>query len=148
MAGYNQGIFKPRNPKKYKGDPTNIVFRSSWELKFLIWLDGAPEVVSYSSEEMIVPYVCPTDGRWHRYFPDMVFTAKQADGSLKTFMVEIKPAAQTKPPTVQKKVTKKYINEVFTWGKNQAKWEAAKKYCDKKKWEFKILTEFDLYGQK
>lgn len=139
MAKY-QGFFRPNNPSKYKGDPTNIVYRSSWELKFMMYLDMHGDVISWSSEECIVPYKSPIDGRWHRYFPDFVFTKKDKE----TVMVEIKPHKQTKPPEIQKKKTKKYINEVVTWGVNEAKWKAAEEFCADRKWKFMIMTENEL----
>lgn len=139
MATY-KGFFKPKNPGKYKGNPTNIVYRSGWELKFMIYLDNHPEVVSWSSEEIIVPYRSPVDNRVHRYFPD--FLVKKKDG--KTLLVEIKPRAQTKPPEIQNKKSKRYITEVMTWGVNQAKWKAAEEYCADRKWQFLVLTEKEL----
>lgn len=139
MATY-KGFFKPKNPGKYKGNPTNIVYRSGWELKFMIYLDNHPEVISWSSEEIIVPYRSPVDNRVHRYFPD--FLVKKKDG--KTLLVEIKPRAQTKPPEIQNKKSRRYITEVMTWGVNQAKWKAAEEYCADRKWQFLVLTENEL----
>jgi hypothetical protein len=59
-------------------------------------------------------------------------------------LLEVKPKIQTKPPDVQKRKTKRYINEVVTWGVNQSKWKAAEEYCLDRGWEFKILTEEHL----
>lgn len=143
-AHYHQGRFTPKNPQKYEGDLSNIIYRSSWELKFFLWCDGNPNVIKYSSEEVIVPYIKPTDGKVHRYFVDAKITVKDINGNLKTYLIEIKPHSQTKPPTIKKKKTKSYIDSVITWSINEAKWEAAKKYADKKGYEFKILTEHEL----
>ncbi len=41
----HQGYFKPKNPQKYKGDPTNIIYRSGWELKFMLYVDSHPEIL-------------------------------------------------------------------------------------------------------
>ena len=139
MALY-QGFFKPKNPQKYKGDHTNIVYRSSWELKLMHRLDDDPNIMQWSSEETIIPYKSPIDGRWHRYFVD--FYVKKTNGEV--LLVEVKPKAQTVPPKVQSKKTKRYINEVVTWGKNQAKWAAAEEYCKDRKWKFVIMTEVEL----
>lgn len=108
------------------------------------WLDRNPSVISWASEELIVPYVSPVDGRYHRYFPDFLVKWKTASGQTKTMMIEVKPDRQTKPPVKKKRVTKQYINEVATWGVNQAKWKAANEYCLDRGWEFKVLTEHDL----
>lgn len=139
-----KGRFTPKNPKKYKGDPTNIIFRSLWERKFMHHLDTNTAVVEWSSEEVIIPYRSPLDNRIHRYFPDFYVKARNADGSIKEMIVEIKPKKETKEPVKKKRITKQYISEVTTWGKNQAKWSAAEEYCEDRGWEFMILTEDHL----
>lgn len=137
------GIFKPTNPRKYVGDHTNIIWRSTWECRVMTWLDKNPNVISWASEELIVPYISPVDGRWHRYFPDFLVKVNTQQG-LKTILIEVKPKKQTQPPKQQKRVTKRYITEVTTWGVNQAKWKAAEEYCLDRGWEFKIFTEDHL----
>ena len=138
------GMFKPKNPNKYVGDYKNIIYRSSWEARVMNWLDGNPNIVSWASEEVVVPYISPVDGRWHRYFPDFLVKVKTQNGATKTMMLEVKPKKQTQPPEKQKRVTKRYITEVATWGVNQAKWKSAVEYCKDRGWEFKILTEDHL----
>jgi hypothetical protein len=138
------GLFRPKNPSKYIGDYKNIVYRSSWECKVMDWLDRNPDVIAWGSEELTVPYKSPVDGRFHRYFPDFLIKLRTRDNKLKTLMIEVKPKKQTQPPTQQKRKTKQYINEVTTWGVNQAKWKAANEYCLDRGWEFKILTEDHL----
>lgn len=137
---YHKRLFKPIFPEKYSGDPTNIIMRSSWETMFANWCDKNPSIVRWSSEETIIPYRCPTDGKIHRYFVDFKITIK--DG--KTFLVEVKPAKQTSPPVYPGKQTQKYLTESLVFIKNQAKWEAAKNYCKDRGWEFKIITEREL----
>ena len=138
-----KGRFSPRNPQKYLGDPKNIVYRSSWELKIMSSFDKRPDVLSWSSEEMCVPYVSPVDGKRHRYFPDFIVKIQTTDGSVKTFMVEVKPEKQSRPPERKKRVTKQYIQEVVTWGVNQAKWKAAIEYCKDRNWNFIVMTSRD-----
>jgi len=139
-----KGKFKPRNPQKYKGNPANIVYRSSWELRFMMKLDADPTVIEWGSEEMIIPYKSPIDGRMHRYFPDFIVRRKTKEGITETVVVEIKPFAQTKEPTPSKTINKRYITEVQTWGINSAKWKAAQEFCEDRKWKFMILTEKEL----
>lgn len=139
-----KGKFSPKNPKKYKGDPTNIVYRSLWELRVMKYLDDNPAIIEWSSEELAIPYVCPTDNRRHRYFPDFIVKAKRADGTTQTMILEVKPKKETIEPKVSKKKTKSYITEVMTWGKNQAKWKAATEYCADRGWQFKLITEEHL----
>jgi len=139
-----QGYYKPKNYQKYEGDPTNIVYRSSWEKSVMHWLDEKDEVLKWSSEELAIPYISPVDNRKHRYFPDFKATIRSQDGTIKTYLIEVKPYKQTKEPKPQKRKTKQYITEVVTWGVNSAKWEAARNYCAAKGWEFMIITEKEL----
>jgi hypothetical protein len=108
------------------------------------WLDRNPDVIAWGSEELTVPYKSPVDGRFHRYFPDFLIKLRTRDSKLKTLMIEVKPKKQTQPPKQQTRKTKQYINEVTTWGVNQAKWKAANEYCADRGWEFRILTEDHL----
>lgn len=139
-----KGIFKPKNPQKYIGDPTNIIWRSTWECHYMSWLDRTPDVISWSSEEIAIPYKDPLRGHTRHYFVDFYVKVKDSKGNLNAYLVEIKPKYQTMPPEKKSKVTKKYINEVYTYGVNQAKWAAAKEYAADRGWQFKILTEDDL----
>ena len=139
------GKYYPKNPKKYKGDINNIVWRSTWELKLLKFLDESDSVLEYGSEEIVIPYYSPVDGKPHRYFVDFYVEARAIDGSVKKMLLEVKPAAQTQPPKSPKRRTKRYISEVMTYGVNEAKWKAAKEFCDEKGWEFRIITEAELF---
>lgn len=139
-----KGYFKPKNPSKYKGDPLNIIYRSRWEAVFMGYLDNHPDVLQWSSEELIIPYLSPIDGKWHRYFPDFVIKKRNPAGKVEIVVVEIKPLAQTKEPVKQTKINRRYITEVRTWGINQAKWQAAKQFCEKREWKFIIMTEKEL----
>lgn len=144
MAKTHKGRFSPKNPQKYKGDPTNIIYRSGWELRVMRYLDSNPAIIEWRSEEIAIPYISPVDNRFHRYFPDFIVKAKRRDGSIVTMMLEVKPKAQTIEPKPQTKRTKKYLTEVMTWGVNQAKWRAAQEYCLDQGWEFKLITEDHL----
>ena len=139
-----KGKFKPINRKKYKGDSREIIYRSLWELKFMNYCDSNKNILKWSSEEIIIPYRCPTDNRIHRYFPDFYIKYKDVKGKLREKVVEIKPAKQVKEPKIQKRRTKKYVTEVMTYAKNRAKWEAAEDFCKDRRWEFQIMTEKEL----
>lgn len=139
-----KGYFKAKAPTKYKGNPTNIIYRSSYELKLMMYLDRNPNVLEWASEEFFVPYKSPLDGKIHRYFPDFWVKKRNSEGIIETIVIEVKPKNQTIPPNPQKNMSKKYLYEVKEWGKNQAKWEAANKYCKQKGWKFLIVTEKEL----
>jgi len=138
------GKFTPKNPQKYVGDYTNIIYRSSWEARVMNWLDKEPSIISWASEELIIPYVSPVDGKRHRYFPDFLVKVRTKDGKQKTMLIEIKPKKQAMEPVKKKRITKQYIQEVATYGINQAKWKAATEFCLDRGWEFKVLTEEHL----
>jgi hypothetical protein len=120
-----KGKYTPKNPQKYRGDPTNIIYRSTWECRVMTWLDNNDNILEWGSEEFAIPYISPVDGRVHRYFPDFYVKVKQKDDIIQTMVLEVKPHKQTLEPKKKTRVTKQYINEVVTW-------------------QFKILTEYDL----
>lgn len=139
------GIFKPKNPEKYKGNPTRIIYRSMWEKKFMIFCDLNDSIVEWGSEEVIVPYRCPTDGRIHRYYPDFYIKVKSKSNIVKKYLIEVKPKRQTIQPTDKpKRKTAAWKREVLTYIKNKAKWEAAKEFCEDRQMKFLILTEDHL----
>ena len=144
-AKYYQGRFHPQNPQKYQGDVKNIIYRSSWELKFMKWCDTNNNILEYSSEEFFIPYFDPTTKKVRRYFPDFCVKYISSNGEIKKAVVEIKPLRETKEPVSTKNKRKKtLLNETLTYAKNQAKWEAAKEFCKDRLMEFKIITEKEL----
>ena len=137
-----KGRYFPTNPKKYKGNPNQIVYRSLWERKVMVYCDKNDAIIEWGSEEVIVPYLSPMDGKMHRYFPDFYMKVRQADGSTKKFIIEVKPKSQCKQPVKNpKRRTTKWFNEVKTFAINQAKWKSAREFCEDKGMEFKIFTE-------
>ena len=139
-----KGKYKPKHTRKYKGNPTNIIYRSLWELKFMKYCDGNKNILEWCSEEIVLPYRSPIDNRIHRYFPDFYIKVKENKGKVKKMIIEIKPKKQCVEPVPQKRKTKGYIFEVYEYAKNQAKWKAAKNYCLDRGYEFKVITEDEL----
>ena len=139
-----KGKFKPKNPQKYKGDFTNIVYRSLWELRFMKWCDMTPSVEEWGSETVIVPYVSPLDKKVHRYFVDFYIKVRNKNDATQKYLIEIKPERFTKPPVIPQKKTKRFIDEVFQYGVNEANWKAAFEFCQDRNMKFMILTEKDL----
>ena len=137
-----KGRYFPTNPKKYRGNPNQIIYRSLWERKVMVYCDKNDAIIEWGSEEVIVPYLSPMDGKIHRYFPDFYMKVRQADGSTKKFIIEVKPKSQCKQPVKNpKRRTTKWFNEVKTFAINQAKWKSAREFCEDKGMEFKIFTE-------
>ena len=140
-----KGIFKPSNPKKYKGDPNNIVYRSLWERKMMVYCDLNENVMEWASEEFFVPYYAPTTTRVRRYFPAFFIKYTDKEGKIRRSVIEVKPMRETVEPVVTKgKSRKTLITETTNYVRNQAKWKAAKEFCADRNLEFRIMTEKEL----
>ena len=139
-----RGKYYPSFPRKYKGDPTNIIYRSLWERKFMVYCDKNTKILEWGSEEIALPYISPHDSRVHRYFPDFYIKVQENTCKIKTYLIEVKPLKQTVKPKKPKRQTKGYIREAFEYARNQAKWKAAREYCAVRMWEFKVITEKEL----
>ena len=141
--GYKQGIYNPINKTKCKS--AVCIYRSGLELKYMRWLDSNKDVISWGSESVVIPYIKPTDGRVHKYFLDFVFTLKDKSGSLKKYIVEVKPAKQCLPPTKHgNKKPNTLLRENVTYATNVSKWNSAKQWANKNGFSFIIITEKDI----
>ncbi len=137
------GTYTPKHVEKYLGDARKVFYRSLWEYRFMRYCDDTPGIIQWSSEEIVIPYVKPTDGQVHRYFPDFRIDVRTATGGIKTSVIEIKPRGQRAMPKLRKK-TRKFLREVMTYEVNQAKWKAAEQYCAGRGWTFMVLDEYHL----
>ena len=136
-----KGKYKIKNPDKYLGDPSNVIYRSGWELAVMNWADTSPQIKKWGSEETVIPDICETDRKPHRYFMD--FSLQYDNG--RVVLVEVKPHQQTLPPKTGKGVSRrKVLNEGMTYIKNQSKWKAAQAYALDNGWHFEIWTENEL----
>ena len=139
-----KGRYKPTNKEKYLGDISKIQYRSMWERHVMKWCDDSAQVVQWNSEEVIIPYLCETDKRIHRYFMD--FLIKFKDGRI--VLVEVKPHVQTLPPkSGQGRARRTVLSEGMTYIKNTSKWKEAKRYALDRGWHFEIWTEHELYAR-
>ena len=144
-----KGKFKVKNPQKYIGDSSNVIYRSLMELNFMKWCERSEKVLKWNSEEVVIPYISPMDKKRHRYFPDFLIQTDKG-----WTLIEVKPLVQTKPPkkiliekvTLKKK--RRYVKAVQTWLVNEAKWNAAKKVCEVNGWKFELMTEKQLQPDK
>ena len=141
MMSYS-GRYRVKNLQKYVGNPSAVRYRSLWERQVFRWLDDNKNVLSWNSEEVVIPYRCKTDNKLHRYFMDLY--VKFNDG--KTYLIEIKPKKQTQPPKQPSRKSKKYLNEVMTYVKNLSKWTAAESYAKDRGMIFQIWTEDTIKG--
>lgn len=145
---YKQGNYKPINPQKYIGDPKNIPYRSGLEFRVCHKLDRAEYVVGWAIEPFAINYISPKDGLPHRYFIDFITVTLNPDGSKNVTLIEVKPYSQTIPPKYKGKKKSRYLKEALTYEVNQAKWQYARAYCEKKGWNFVIMTEQEILGKK
>jgi hypothetical protein len=149
MARFQQGYYKIKHKEKYLGDPAKVRYMSSWELSFFNFLDNNPNVIQWSSEEIPINYIKPTDGKVHKYFPDVFMCYKNKRGEIKWELIEIKPKQQTRAP---KRTSKHRLYEQLTYAVNVAKWKAAQQWCINqtqltgKTITFKIITEQQLFA--
>lgn len=148
MARFKQGYYNVVNKEKYIGKIDKVYYRSSWEYKFMLWLDLNKSVLNWSSEEIEIPYYKETSGKVHRYFPD--FYAKiEGSSGIKQYLIEIKPVKDTEmytPKTKTAKSQQRVVESALTMVTNQNKWNAAKEWCDKNDIIFMVLTENELFG--
>lgn len=147
MDNWVQGNYTVKRPDKYLGDPNNVRYLSSWELKFFEFCDNNENILKWASEEIPIQYGKP-DIRTGAivssiYLPDIFLVYKTKDGKVKKRLIEIKPHAQTKPSRSRK--ADKRAREQYTYIVNQCKWDAAQKWCDSRGIEFKVLTEKDQF---
>jgi hypothetical protein len=139
-----KGKYKLKNPEKYVGDKDNVVYRSSWERRMMNYFDQTDSVIRWASEPFPIPYYNNIKGRIARYFPDFLIQSIDKNGHKQTTLIEVKPYSETIEPRKRKRQTKKYLREVLTYDINRSKWESAKQYCEKKNWQWLIITEKDV----
>ncbi len=139
----------PKNKNKYKGRHYPIS-RSKLETKFMEIIDQDPKVVEWYSESFYISYVL--NGRTKRYYPDFFVKIEDPTFGTDSWVVELKPKKETRPPIPPKSTSQKSrktkLYEKQTWEKNKAKWEYARRFCKKMGYTFKIITEKDLNGGK
>lgn len=148
MTRYHQGRFHPKNKEKYIGDSSNIIYRSSWERHFMFYLDFSSNVLKWNSEDVVINYYNPMDGKTHRYFIDFYVEYLDKDGKVQKTLIEIKPKSEMSPPKEPKRKTVKsirnYNEAVRTYVKNRMKWEQAEKFARQNGLDFRVLNEDDL----
>lgn len=139
-----RGKFTPKNPEKYVGDSSKIVFRSRIELRYFQYFDTNPAILFWNSEETVVPYFDPVKGKMRRYFPDALIKIRDTSGNEKTLMIEFKHSSDLKEPVPGKKKSKRFLAECADWTTNQAKWTAARAWCAERGIQFQTMSEKEL----
>lgn len=142
-SGFRQGKFTPKHPEKYLGNSKDILYRSSWELRFCQFLDNNPNILKWGCEEISIPYIKPTTGKVHKYYVDFYIEYINKNNEVVHELVEIKPSKQLTRSTARKHKTRLY--EDITYAINTAKWDAAQKFATNHGWKFRLLTEEQLF---
>ena len=165
-AKTKQGHYNVQNTKKYVGDPTLVVYRSSWEFSFCKWCDFSPSVKRWSSEPIKVPYYdrvsnleeCkkygldpnnPKNWKVRYYFTDFWVEVIKGNKEMERWFIEIKPANKLKkpaPPPKDAKVQtiKKFNREAKEYLINEAKFAALNEWAKKHNSKFYVFTENTL----
>lgn len=150
MKNFYRGEYQVINKEKFIGEK-NPIYRSSWESRFMYFCDNSTQITRWGFECLEIEYFNVIDKKIHRYYPDFYCEIFDKEGVNKKYIIEVKPAEQTKPPVQpknnNKKATKRYIYEAHEFVKNQCKWEAAKQFCFKKGYEFKVITENEIFNK-
>ena len=136
---FSQGIFTPTNPEKYIGRGS-IKYRSSWELRFMNFLDTHPSVKQWASEAISIKYENPVAKKVKSYVPDFLIIYEDSGGNRRGELIEIKPYKETTIEAAGRSV-KNQIQAVV----NQAKWAAAKIFCERNGLAFRVVTEHDMF---
>ena len=138
---YSQGIFTPKNPAKIVGNPMPT-FRSSWELRFMHFLDTHPSVVQWASEFIKIPYKNPLTGKQSLYIPDFLVVYQDKAGNNVGELIEIKPLKETLMENAKSKRDKAFVII------NTAKWASAMQFCAKQGLKFRVLNEDSIFKQR
>jgi hypothetical protein len=151
-GNYRQGYYKIQNVEKYAGDPTQIIYRSSWEHRFCCYCDNSNEIIKWSSEPIGIPYVSPLDNKQHTYYVDFYMRIETEDGTLIDYLVEVKPKASLEKPIMESskpsvQQLKNYNHSLKTWITNRAKFSAAKQYAENMGYNFIVVTETFLFNK-
>lgn len=146
---WKQNLYKLNNPKKYIGDPTKLIYKSSWEENAFEMCDNNPNIIKWGYEIVKIPYMKPVENnniQLSYYFPDLYLEYYDKDKNYNKEIIEIKPLKQTRPS--RSKNTLVRMQENYIALVNHAKWEAANNWCMSRGIKFSVLTEKSLFGKK
>lgn len=137
---FAQGVYIPKNPEKYIGN-RNPIYRSSWELSFMMFCDNNPAIIQWASEAIQIQYVNPfkVGNRKNTiYVPDFFIHYVDKNGKKHYEIIEIKPYKQT-PREAKSK------HDKMAAALNELKWRAARAFAKNQGMTFRVITERDIY---
>lgn len=146
---YFQGYYIPNNPNKYIGNIKEIIFRSSYEKKFMVYCDKSTHIIEWSSEPIGIPYISPLDGKQHKYYIDFWVKIKNNEDKMIQYLVEVKPKAQLVKPIyegtyMKESKLKNYNKSLKMYITNMAKFKYAQLFAEEKGLKFMVITEAHL----
>jgi hypothetical protein len=136
---YVQGQYKPLNPSKYVGQYP-IIFRSSWEFTVMKMLDTNPNIISWASESIKIPYQNPFTGKYTVYVPDFIVNYIDATGKQKAEIIEVKPAKETFLEQAKSAKSKAAV------ALNTHKWAAAHAFAKQHGMSFRVMNENNIFN--
>jgi hypothetical protein len=119
----------------------------------MIYLDNNDKIINWGAEHLKIPY---TKTEWisekqdyktseHTYYPDFYYELKKDDGTISKVVAEVKPYSETIEPVLASKPTAKQLKNfeyaLKMYNKNLSKWTYMIDYCQRKGFEFIIITE-------
>lgn len=155
---YKQGLYIPVNKEKLIKANTEggVYYRSGLEKKMMIYLDQNSRILRWSAEYIRVPYkktewnanLKDFETTEHTYYPDFYYELQRQDGSTSRVVAEVKPYSETIEPTIKENMTGKQMKNLEyalkMYNKNLQKWKYMIEYCERKGFEFIIITEKNL----
>jgi len=138
---YNNGVFTPSFPEKYKGGNAPR-YRSSWELQLFRLADQHPNVVAWASESIRIPYMNPLTHKMSMYTPDVLMVFEDKNGNRRNELIEVKPRKHTHLEEA------KTVYDKAQFAINVAKWKAAQEFCKNHGMTFRVINENDIFQTK
>lgn len=132
-----RGYYFPLHPEKYVAENKTIIYKSSLEQRFMLYLDKNPMIKAWAYEPTSIKYLDVTTNKVRRYYIDFMVVVKGNPD--KVFYCEVKSKKETQKPK-----NSKNIKDNLLYLKNLSKWKAATVHCQSKGYEFKIITEDQL----
>ena len=132
-----KGYYFPLHPEKYASENKTIIYKSSLEQRFMLYLDKNPGVRWWKYEPYPLKYFDASTNKVRKYYIDFIVCVKGNPD--KIFYCEVKSKKETLKPK-----NPKNIKENLLYLKNLSKWSAATRYCKEKGYDFKLITEDQL----
>jgi hypothetical protein len=106
----------------------------------MVLFDTNPNIMSWASEPVKIPYRNPFTGKYTVYVPDFVVTYVDAKGNQKAEIIEVKPAKETFLEQAKSQRAKAAV------ALNTFKWQAAQAFAKNHGMTFRVMNEGNIYN--